>query len=87
MVLKGRSLGRAQSHGVATARLPLPEFFKGAPNGRRFMSNVCLAVDRVMEILMRLERSGSWDVALPETFPLAMQMQERGAGGGGDGKE
>lgn len=83
VVLKGRSLGRAQAHGVATARLPLPEFFKRAPNGRKYLSNMCLAVDRVIEILMRLERSGgAWDVALRETFPLA--MEERGNDKGGD---
>lgn len=86
VVLKGRSLGRAQSQGVATARLPLLEFFKRAPNGHRFMSNVCLAVDRVMEILMRLERSRSWDVALQEAFPLAM-MEERASEADGNVNE
>lgn len=85
VVLKGRSLGRAQAHGVATARLPLPEFFKRAPNGRKYLSNLCLAVDRVIEILMRVERrGGDWEGALRETFPQAV-TERRGDGGGGGG--
>lgn len=36
------------------------------------MSNLCLAVDRVIEILMRYHATGDWGVTLQTVFPLAM---------------
>jgi len=77
VVLKNKSLSRASTHGVATARLPLKEFFsKQGPKGEKHMSNMALAVDRVIEIVMRKYELGDWDEALSAVFPGAVAVAE-----------
>ena len=77
VVLKNKSLSRAFTHGVATARLPLKEFFsKQGPKGEKHMSNMALAVDRVIEILMKKYEVGDWDEALSAVFPGAVAVPE-----------
>lgn len=77
VVLKNKSLSRASTHGVATARLPLKEFFsKQGPKGEKHMSNMALAVDRVIEILMKKYEVGDWDEALSAVFPGAVAVPE-----------
>jgi len=78
VVLKNKSFSRASTHGVATARLPLKEFFsKQGPKGEKHMSNMALAVDRVIEILMKKYEVGDWDEALSAVFPGAVAEEIR----------
>ncbi|KAM3572864.1 hypothetical protein VYU27_005167 [Nannochloropsis oceanica] len=81
VVLKNKSYSRAATHGVATARLPLKEFFsKQGTKGQKHMSNMALAVDRVIQILMKKYEVDDWDEALSAVFPGAVAMVGRGVG-------
>lgn len=78
VVLKGKSLGRARLHGVETRRLPLKEFFTACgPKGQKHMSNMALAVDRVIEILMKQyeQNGGEWNESLAKVFPGAVEAE------------
>ena len=83
VVLKGKSYSRATSQGVATARLPLKEFFARVPGGQKHLSNVALAVDRVIEIVAKQYEYKDWDRTLGEVFPGALQPPRRGGEGEG----
>lgn len=88
VVLKNKSYSRASSHGVSTARLPLKEFFsKQGPKGEKHMSNMALAVDRVIEILMKQYEVGDWDEALSAVFPGAVAMAGREEGEEGENED
>lgn len=82
VVLKGKSLGRARLHGVETRRLPLKEFFAACgPKGQKHMSNMALAVDRVIKILMTQyeQNGGDWNESLAKVFPGAVAAEEEEA--------
>lgn len=112
VIRKGRSLVRASSHGVATARLPLKEVFtqvrrrrpscsawpgldaalllwaggwRQVPGGAKVVSSPCLAIDRVVHILVRAyehqlehghDSGNSVEVALKQVLLPGSQSQE-----------
>lgn len=84
VVLKNKSLSRASLHGVATARLPLKEFFgRQGRRGDKYVSDMALAVDRVVEILMKQYEVNNWDQALAAVFPGAVRKDDEEEGGQG----
>ena len=58
-----------------------------APNGQKYMSSQCLALDRVIKIMMKYTECRDWEITLKEAFPKAHAEKAGFEEGGGVGKE
>lgn len=76
--LKRAAIERAEALGIATAKLPLDEFYQSHPLFREKGATKVLAVNHVFAILLRVHCYGGkdWNRALEEVLPSRKQQKK-----------